>query len=142
MPIAPAQGGAVKRWPDTATGEALEQLKNVARLPITYAHVAATPDVHYGRERHRGQGSTTTGGGVFNSSRRTRRSASSVLRSATDETRSGGRAGGDDEGGERGAEACGQRKGGGGGHGRQVNLNDVMFCRNGASRHALRGLEG
>ena len=31
------------------SSEALEQLKNVARLPITHSHVAAMPDVHYGR---------------------------------------------------------------------------------------------
>ena len=54
MPIqmtlkAETQGVAVKLWTDTARSEALEQLKNVARLPITYSHVAAMPDVHYGR---------------------------------------------------------------------------------------------
>ena len=54
MPIqmtlgARAQGVAVKLWTDTASSEALEQLENVARLPITYGHVAAMPDVHYGR---------------------------------------------------------------------------------------------
>ena len=42
-------GAAVKLWTDTARSEALEQLKNVARLPITYSHIAAMPDVHYGR---------------------------------------------------------------------------------------------
>ena len=42
-------GVAVKLWTDTAGSEALEQLKNVARLPITYSHIAAMPDVHYGR---------------------------------------------------------------------------------------------
>ena len=54
MPIqmtlkAAPQGVAVKLWTDTAQSEALEQLKNVARLPITHSHVAAMPDVHYGR---------------------------------------------------------------------------------------------
>ena len=54
MPIqmtlkAPPQGVPVKLWTDTAQSEALDQLKNVARLPITYSHVAAMPDVHYGR---------------------------------------------------------------------------------------------
>ena len=43
------QGVPVKLWTDTAQSEALDQLKNVARLPITYSHVAAMPDVHYGR---------------------------------------------------------------------------------------------
>ena len=43
------QGVAVKLWTDTAQSEALDQLKNVARLPITHSHVAAMPDVHYGR---------------------------------------------------------------------------------------------
>ena len=42
-------GTAVKLWTDTARSEALEQLKNVARLPITYSHIAPMPDVHYGR---------------------------------------------------------------------------------------------
>ena len=43
------QGVPVRLWTDTAQNEALDQLKNVARLPITYSHVAAMPDVHYGR---------------------------------------------------------------------------------------------
>ena len=46
---APPRGVPVKLWTDTAQSEALDQLKNVARLPITYSHVAAMPDVHYGR---------------------------------------------------------------------------------------------
>ena len=54
MPIqmtlkAAPEGVPVKLWTDTAQSEALDQLKNVARLPITYSHVAAMPDVHYGR---------------------------------------------------------------------------------------------
>ena len=54
MPIqmtlkAAPEGVSVKLWTDTAQGEALDQLKNVARLPVTYSHVAAMPDVHYGR---------------------------------------------------------------------------------------------
>ena len=53
MPIqmtlkAAPEGVSVKLWTDTAQGEALDQLKNVARLPVTYSHVAAMPDVHYG----------------------------------------------------------------------------------------------
>ena len=42
-------GVAVKLWSDTARSEALEQLKNVAPLPITHSHVATMPDVHFGR---------------------------------------------------------------------------------------------
>ena len=42
-------GVPVKLWTDSAESESLDQLKNVARLPITYSHVAAMPDVHYGR---------------------------------------------------------------------------------------------
>ena len=54
MPIqmtlkAAPQGVPVKLWTDTAQSEALEQLKNVARLPLTHSHVVAMPDVHYGR---------------------------------------------------------------------------------------------
>ena len=54
MPIqmtlkAPPDGVGVKLWTDTAQSETLDQRKNVARLPITYSHVAAMPDVHYGR---------------------------------------------------------------------------------------------
>ena len=49
--MAPPQGVPVKLWTDSARNEALGQLKNVARLPITYSHVAAMPDVHYGRLR-------------------------------------------------------------------------------------------
>ena len=46
---APPQGAPVKLWTDTAQSEALDELKNVARLPIIYSHVAVMPDVHYGR---------------------------------------------------------------------------------------------
>ena len=54
MPIqmtlkAAPDGVPVRLWTDTAQSEALDQLKNVASLPITYSHVAAMPDVHYGR---------------------------------------------------------------------------------------------
>ena len=45
---APLEGGPLKLWTDTARSEALDQLKNVARLPIAYSHVVAMPDVHYG----------------------------------------------------------------------------------------------
>ena len=41
-------GVPVKLGTDTAQSEGLDQLKNVARLPITYSHVAAMPDVRYG----------------------------------------------------------------------------------------------
>ena len=54
MPIqmtlkAAPHGVPVRLWTDTAESQALDQLKNVARLPITHSHVAAMPDVHYGR---------------------------------------------------------------------------------------------
>ena len=54
MPIemtlkAAPHGVPVRLWTDTAQSETLDQLKNVAGLPITYSHVAAMPDVHYGR---------------------------------------------------------------------------------------------
>ena len=54
MPIqmtleAPPQGVPVKLWTDSAHNEALDQLKNVAWLPITYSHVVAMPDVQHGR---------------------------------------------------------------------------------------------
>ena len=45
----PPDGVPVKLWTDTAGSEALDQLKKVASLPIAYSHVAAMPDVHFGR---------------------------------------------------------------------------------------------
>ena len=38
----------VKIWTDDIEPEALQQLENVARLPIIHGHVAAMPDVHLG----------------------------------------------------------------------------------------------
>ena len=58
-------GAAVKLWTDTARSEALEQLKNVARLPITYSHIAAMPDVHYGRGGDHRKRDRNAGGGSF-----------------------------------------------------------------------------
>ena len=55
------QGMAVKLWTDTARSEALKELKNVARLPITHSHVAATPNVHFGRGATVGSVITTRG---------------------------------------------------------------------------------
>ena len=55
------QGMAVKLWTDTARSEALKQLKNVARLPITHSHVAAMPNVHFGRGATVGSVITTRG---------------------------------------------------------------------------------
>ena len=56
------QGMAVKLWTDTARSEALKQLKNVARLPIiTHSHVAAMPNVHFGRGVTVGSVITTRG---------------------------------------------------------------------------------
>jgi tRNA-splicing ligase RtcB len=39
----------VKVWTDRIEPEAVEQLKNVASLPIVHPHVAAMPDVHLGK---------------------------------------------------------------------------------------------
>ncbi len=38
----------VKAWSDEIEGGALQQLLNVANLPIVYGHIAAMPDVHKG----------------------------------------------------------------------------------------------
>jgi len=38
----------VKVWTDEIESEAIQQLKNVAALPIVHGHVAAMPDVHLG----------------------------------------------------------------------------------------------
>src|SRR5438445_8116016 len=35
--------------PDEIEGVALDQLKNISSLPWVYHHVAAMPDVHYGK---------------------------------------------------------------------------------------------
>src|SRR5881275_3451941 len=35
--------------PDEIEGVALEQLKNISALPWVFHHVAAMPDVHYGK---------------------------------------------------------------------------------------------
>lgn len=43
------EGGVpVKIWTKDAEPEAIQQLKNVARLPFVFKHVAAMPDVHFG----------------------------------------------------------------------------------------------
>jgi len=41
---------SIKAWVDKVSVEerALEQLKNTARMPFIYHHVAAMPDVHWG----------------------------------------------------------------------------------------------
>jgi tRNA-splicing ligase RtcB (3'-phosphate/5'-hydroxy nucleic acid ligase) len=51
MCISEIQGGKVKLWTQLESVEsaALDQLKNVARLPWTFKHVAVMPDVHYGK---------------------------------------------------------------------------------------------
>lgn len=43
-------GVAVKMWTEgvPVEAEALDQLRNVAKLPIVFKHVAAMPDVHFG----------------------------------------------------------------------------------------------
>ena len=38
----------VKIWTDDVDIGSIEQLKNVARLPFVFHHVAAMPDVHVG----------------------------------------------------------------------------------------------
>lgn len=39
----------VKVWTDRIEPEAIEQLKNLASLPVVFRHVAAMPDVHLGK---------------------------------------------------------------------------------------------
>ena len=39
----------VKIWTDRIEPEAIEQLKNIADLPVVHPHVAAMPDVHLGK---------------------------------------------------------------------------------------------
>ncbi|HEV8611639.1 MAG TPA: RtcB family protein [Thermoanaerobaculia bacterium] len=39
----------VKIWTDRIEPEAIEQLKNIASLPVVHPHVAAMPDVHLGK---------------------------------------------------------------------------------------------
>jgi tRNA-splicing ligase RtcB len=38
----------IKLWTDDVEASTLQQLKNIARLPFIYKHVAAMPDVHFG----------------------------------------------------------------------------------------------
>ncbi|MGQ5524020.1 RtcB family protein [Chitinimonas sp. PSY-7] len=38
----------VKLWTDDIEPDAIQQLKNVAALPIVHGHIAAMPDVHFG----------------------------------------------------------------------------------------------
>jgi tRNA-splicing ligase RtcB len=51
MPIEIVLNGRVpvKVWTDRIEPEAIEQLKNIASLPIVHPHVAAMPDVHLGK---------------------------------------------------------------------------------------------
>jgi tRNA-splicing ligase RtcB (3'-phosphate/5'-hydroxy nucleic acid ligase) len=51
MPIELVINGRVpvKVWTDRIEPEAIEQLKNVASLPVVHPHVAAMPDVHLGK---------------------------------------------------------------------------------------------
>jgi tRNA-splicing ligase RtcB len=39
----------VKVWTDDVEDEAVQQLKNTANMPFVFKHVAAMPDVHFGR---------------------------------------------------------------------------------------------
>jgi tRNA-splicing ligase RtcB len=51
MCISEIAGGKVKLWTPVhdVESQALDQLKNVAKLPWTFKHVAVMPDVHYGK---------------------------------------------------------------------------------------------
>jgi RNA-splicing ligase RtcB len=51
MPIEIVLNGRVpvKIWTDRIEPEAIEQLKNIASLPVVHPHVAAMPDVHLGK---------------------------------------------------------------------------------------------
>jgi tRNA-splicing ligase RtcB len=51
MPIEMVLNGRVpvKVWTDRIEPEAIEQLKNIASLPVVFPHVAAMPDVHLGK---------------------------------------------------------------------------------------------
>jgi tRNA-splicing ligase RtcB len=51
MCISEIAQGKVKLWTqlDSVESQALDQLKNVAKLPWTFKHVAVMPDVHYGK---------------------------------------------------------------------------------------------
>lgn len=51
----------VKIWTDTAEEEAIGQLRNTANLPFIFKHVAAMPDVHFGRGATIGSVIATTG---------------------------------------------------------------------------------
>src|SRR5678809_1115622 len=46
-----SEGVPIKLWaqPNEVEGAALNQLKNIAELPWCFHHVAAMPDVHYGK---------------------------------------------------------------------------------------------
>lgn len=51
MPVFKTLSGAqvpVKVWTDEIEPDAIQQLKNVAALPIVHSHIAAMPDVHLG----------------------------------------------------------------------------------------------
>ena len=49
--LQPARGGCIKAWTLGVPFEnaARRQLENVASLPIVHGHIAAMPDVHFGR---------------------------------------------------------------------------------------------
>lgn len=51
MCISEIAQGKVKLWTqlESVESQALDQLKNVAKLPWTFKHVAVMPDVHYGK---------------------------------------------------------------------------------------------
>lgn len=42
------EGMPVKIWTDDIEGSALQQLRNISRMPFIHKHVAAMPDVHWG----------------------------------------------------------------------------------------------
>lgn len=51
MCIAELAQGRIKLWTqlDSVESQALDQLKNIAKLPWVFKHVAAMPDVHFGK---------------------------------------------------------------------------------------------
>lgn len=48
MQIITTERVPIKIWSDDPEPEAVEQLKNVARMPFVFKHIAAMPDVHFG----------------------------------------------------------------------------------------------
>ena len=51
MCISELHSGRIKVWSpiESVESQALDQLKNIASLPWVFKHVAAMPDVHFGK---------------------------------------------------------------------------------------------